>query len=476
MKSEADGCPVETHAGESDAGVVVDPRTLPLPPGDMGLPLVGESREFAADPVAFVIERRARYGDVFRTNIIFADTIIMTDEAAYAWIFAGEGKYLENKWNVSTRRLLGDQCTAMLTGETHTHRRQLLMPHFRHSAMAGFAPTIQAIATRHFDRWAQGDRVTTVMTDMQALVFELIVTLLLGDDPEIDIPHLSRLFRAWTAGIASIPVNLPWTTYGRALRANRALQVEIDHIVQRRKQWPEQPNDILGSLLGVRDEHGRPLDHLAIVHELHNQLFAGHDSTVTVMANLMLLLAQHPHILAHGRAEIQSAGLPEQLDLDALKRLPYLNNILDEGMRRMTPVSGTFRIMLQDMAYKGYWIPKGWTVRLEIAGAHMNSDIWSDVSAFDPDRWSPERAEQKRRKYSYLPFGGGPRICLGANFAYAEMRLMLALLLRGYTWELVPDQDLTYVMIPFPRPKSGVQVTFSHATAAEAVDSVGARA
>ncbi len=437
----------------------VDVTTLPLPPGDLGLPLIGETIAFAQDPARFVAERRARYGDIFCTNLIGAKTIILTDADALAWIFAGEGKYLQNKWNGSTRRLLGEECTAMLVGPEHTQRRALLMPHFRHSAMRAFAPEIQAISTRHFERWATAG-AATVLTAMQALVFEIIVRLLLGDGADVDIPYLSKLFRAWTAGIATLPLDLPFTTYHRALKAKDQLLAAIAAIVQTRRQLPEQPHDILGALLTVRDEAGKPLRQEAVVHELHNQLFAGHDTTVTVMTNLMLQLAQHPAVLAQARREVCDAGLTDPFDLERLKQLPYMNAVLHESMRYLAPVSGTFRIMLRDMAYKGYRIPQGWTVRLEIAGIHTHDQIWSTPFDFDPDRWLPPRQEQENRQHSFIPFGGGPRLCLGVNFAWAEMRVMLALLLRSYTWQVAPDQDLSYVMVPFPRPKQGLRVSF----------------
>jgi cytochrome P450 len=433
----------------------------PLPPGSFGRPVVGESIAFAKDPVAFVNERRERYGPVFKTHLIGSKTVFLTDAGANRWIFAGEGDYLENKWNKSTRRLLGDQCTAMLTGPEHTERRRLLMPHFRHSAMRSFGPTMQSIATRHFDDWASHDREVVLIPDMQRLVFELIVTLLLGDDPNVDIHHLSRLFRRWTAGISAVPLNWPFTTYHRALAANVQLQKEIDRIVSARQRLPEQPADLLGSLLSVRDDQGRPLSQEAVVHEIHNQLFAGHDTTVTVMANLMMQLAQTPEQLVAVQRELRTADLADPLDLDRLQELPRLNAALDESMRSVTPVQVTFRTMLRDMDYAGFRIPKGWTLCLAIAGTHHKPEVWTAPDRFDPERWCPARAEQNREGHSYIPFGGGPRMCLGANFAYAEMRVMLALLARDYRWVLVEGQDLSYRRLPFPRPRSGIRVRFS---------------
>jgi retinoid hydroxylase len=446
------GCPVHPGASQTDTS------HLPLPPGDFGLPWLGETLHFGRDPHQFVAERRAIYGDIFKTHLLGAPTVFLLDGDGNHWIFNGEGDYLENRWNPTTRRLLGGNCTAMLVGEEHARRRRLLMPQFRHRAMAAFAPSFARLATTHYERWSAAGEVVRLIPANQKLVFELIVALLLGDDPQIDIDTLSRHFRRWTAGLSAVPLNWPWTTYGRALRANGKLRSAIAAIIRRREQLDEQPPDLLGAILDIRDEAGRPLPHDQVVDEMHNQLFAGHDTTVTVMTNLMLQLAQRPDVLARARAEIDAANVAAVPDLEQLKRLPYLNAVLDESMRSVTPVIGSFRVMRRDAEYKGYRLPAGWVVRLEIAGTHENSAVWPDPATFDPERWL---SGEKRPPHSYIPFGGGPRICLGANFAYAEMRVMLALLLRDYDWALEPGQDLRYRHIPFPRPKSGVRVIFN---------------
>jgi cytochrome P450 len=453
MTTPSASCP---HPQEAESDVA----SLPLPPGDFGLPIVGETLHFGRDPHRFVAERRARYGDIFRTHLLGSPTVFLLDEGGNHWIFRGEGDYLENHWNATTRRLLGGNCTAMLTGEEHARRRRLLMPQFRHSAMVAFAPAFERIAREHYERWAAAGQAVTLIPANRRLVFRLIVALLLGDGAAVDIDELSRHFRRWTAGLSAVPVRLPFSTYGRALRANERLRRMISDIVRDREALPAQPPDLLGAILTIRDEAGRPPTHDQVVDEVHNQLFAGHDTTVTVMTNLMIALAQRPEVLARARAEVDGLDSAAGLDLDRLARLPYLNAVLDESMRAVTPVIGSFRIMRRDAAYGGYRIPAGWVVRLEIAGTHVDPAVWSDPLAFDPDRWSEERAEHRRRPNSYIPFGGGPRVCLGTNFAEAEMRVMLALLLRDYDWQLVPGQNLDRRPIPFPRPKSGGIVTF----------------
>ncbi len=437
-----------------------------LPPGDLGLPLIGETIPFAQDPAQFVAERRAKYGDVFCTHIIGAKTIFLTDKDALRWIFANEGQVVENLWNRATRDLLGEHCVALLTGEEHRHRRQALMPHFKQGALQAFTPTMQAITARHLEKWAHTAVPITLLDQMQGLVFEIIIAFLFGptavDDPSIDIPTLSHYFRRWTRGLVSVPVRLPFTPYSRAVSANKKLRRMIGEIVrQRRAAPPPAEPDLLATLLSTTDHTGQPLTDEAIVHDLQNQLFAGHDTTVTVLSNLMLLLAQHTAVWQHAQTEVRQANLQtDPFSQAELRRLPYLNHVLDESMRTVTPVGGTFRVLLQDATYKGYTLPQGWKIRLEIAGQHHNPEIWTAPEQFDPERWAHGREEHKNWPLSYIPFGGGPRICLGAAFAMAEMRLTLAMLLQQYSWQLLPDQDLTYDYLPFPRPKSGIQIQF----------------
>lgn len=434
-----------------------DITRLPLPPGSPGLPLVGETLAFLSSPTTFADKRRSAHGPIFRSHILGAPAVFLSGPEANRWIFAGEDRYLQNRWSAGIRQLLGPQCLAMLNGEAHRARRRLLMPHFSQQAMRDFVPTIQGIAAGHLARWAGAGGTLTVFPAMQDLVFEVAIALIMGGE-QVDRAHLSDLFRVWTAGLFAVPLDLPVTTFGKARQAGRELIAYLTALVERRQALAEQPADILGSLLTARDERGHGLERSAVVDELLLLLFAGHDTTVAALSNLVLLLSQHPAVLARARAEVEQAPLPEPLSLESLKALPYLHQVIHEGLRYIPPIGGAFRVTTQDAAFGGYRIPRGWTVVLSPRLTHR-SPPWTDVERFDPDRWGPERAEQKQAG-AFIAFGGGPRICLGTHFALVEMSVVSALLLRGYSWELVPGQDLSFSMIPMPRPRSGILVSF----------------
>jgi len=255
-------------------------------------------------------------------------------------------------------------------------------------------------------------------------------------------------------------VNLPWTRFGKAYRCRELLLNELERLIRDRSAQPDPGNDALGMLLQARDDEGNQL----AIEELKDQvlllLFAGHETLTSALASFCLLMAQNPAVMAQARAE-QAAFQDQPLTLDTLKQMTYLEQVLKEVLRMIAPVGGGFRTVLKACEFEGYTIPAGWTVLYEISLTHQDSDIFKSPETFDPDRFGPHRAEDKAKPFSHVPFGGGVRECLGKEFARLEIKLFAAKLLRHYTWDLLPGQDLSLVTIPTPHPKDELRVNFS---------------
>jgi cytochrome P450 len=142
-------------------------------------------------------------------------------------------------------------------------------------------------------------------------------------------------------------------------------------------------------------------------------LFAGHETLTSSLASFCLLLAQHPTVKARAKAEqAQFVGAP--LNLETLKQMTYLEQVLKEVLRCIAPVGGGFRQVLESCEFSGFLIPKGWSVIYEISLTHQDSELFPAPEQFDPERFSPERAEDKGKPFSHVPFGGGVRECLGS--------------------------------------------------------------
>jgi cytochrome P450 len=236
--------------------------------------------------------------------------------------------------------------------------------------------------------------------------------------------------------------------------------VKIEEIVRQRQQQPASSQDALGLLLQARDDDGNSLSLQELKDQVLLLLFAGHETLTSAIASLCLLLAQHPEVLAIARAEQQQLGFEEPLTLEHLKQMSYLEQVLQEVLRVIPPVGGGFREVIKPCELNGYLIPQGWSALYQVGKTHKDSSVYTEPELFDPQHFAPQRAEDKPKPFSYIPFGGGVRECLGKEFAKLEMKLFAALLIREYDWELVPGQNLDMIMVPTPHPRDGLEVKF----------------
>lgn len=424
-----------------------------LPPGSFGLPVIGETFSFLRDP-DFTTKRAKKYGSIFKTHILGRPTVFMVGAEANRFILSSHIDYFSwrDGWPATFRELLGESLF-LQEGEEHRRNRKLLMPAFHGAALNHYFETLNAVVQRYLDQWQQQGELT-LLSEMKQMTFEIASTLLVGSEPGEKNAQLSQWFTELTAGLFAVPLRWRWTTYGKALQARDRLLAHIEQAVLLRQQQPAQ--DALGLLVQSRDEEGNTLSLAEIKVQALLLLFAGHETTTSMLTSFCLALAQHPDILAKARAEQQ--GFTQPLNLDQLKQMPYLDQVLLEVERLYPPVGGGFRGVVKSFQFNGYTVPQGWMALYRIAGTHQDPRIYSNTQTFDPDRFSPERAEQKQQEFSLVGFGGGPRVCLGLAFAKMEMKIFAAHLLREYAWELLPGQNLSLSPIPTLHPKDGLKV------------------
>ncbi len=433
--------------------MTLDPTTLPLPPGALGLPWLGETLAFFRD-AQFSAQRHDRYGPVFKTRLLGQPTLFLKSPEANQFVLLNEDKYFETTWPDSVRQLLGPLSLATQTGAAHKQRRRLMAQAFQSRTMAGYLAGMEAIIGRYGDRWLQLGEFAWY-PELRNLTLDIACKLLVGLEQGAQTP-LGKAFETWCDGLFSIPLNLPWTKFGRAMRARDRLIAEIDQIVAERMQRGEPGSDSLGLMLQARDEEGRSLDPQELGEQVLLLLFAGHETLTSALASFCRLTAQHPEVLAKLRAEQAQFDPQAPLTVEDLKSMTYLDWTIQEVLRLVPPVGGGFRRAIIDCAFNGYRIPQGWMVLYQINRTHEDPEVYPEPERFDPDRWNPERVGD--RPFSNIPFGGGMRECLGKEFARLEMRAFAALLLRGFGWELLPDQDLSLVVVPTPRPRDGLRV------------------
>lgn len=433
-----------------------------LPPGRLGLPIIGETISFALDP-HFVEKRQKKYGPVFKTHLLGRKTIVVIGAEANRMVLVSDFDRFSWRqgWPDTFKELLGESLFIM-DGARHQHTRKLLMPAFHGRALANYWTTMQQISESYLERWERLGRFTW-LPEFQKLTFDIASKLLLGSEPGPKTEQLSQWFRTLTNGLVTLRIRLPWTPYGRALKARDQLLAHVEETLRQRQAAPEdeQPLDALGMLMRSRDEHGQGLTMNELKVQALLLLVGGHETTTATLAMLCYELARHPAVLERARAEQQALAAEEPLAMSQIERMPYLDQVLREVERLHPAVSGGFRGILDDIEFGGYQFPRGWQLMYRPPETHQDTRVYTSPELFDPDRFGPDRAEHKRQAFSLVGFGGGPRSCIGTAFAQMEMKIIAAQLLRGYRWELEPGQDLRIALLPTRHVRSGLRVRFS---------------
>lgn len=431
-------------------------QTPQLPPGSLGLPFIGERPRLL--DTAHMLKVYQAYGGLVKTRVLGRNVaVFMGHEANRFLLSTGMSYFLwRDGWPPTFKELLGESLFVQ-DGEEHRQKRRLITPAFHRQSLTNYLGTMEVITRRYLQKW-EAKGAFAWLDEYKQFTFEIASTLLAGSAPGDETERLSRLFVELTRGFIMIPVRWGWTPYGKALRARDELLAYIDRAIEARRANPT--GDALSLMVQTRDEDGNELTNRELRAQTLLMLFAGHETSASMLTSVAMFLKQNPDVLAKARAEQDTLALGENVTMDDLRlRMPYLDQILKETERLHPPVPAGFRGVDETFEYNGYTVPKGWTALYLINVAHRDPAIYSNPLVFDPDRFGAER-DESNVPYSLVGFGGGARVCVGYAFAQLEMKVMLSYLLRDYDWELVEGQDLRFIYLPTLLPRGGMRVRF----------------
>lgn len=426
-----------------------------LPPGSFGFPLLGETLSLINDP-KFLEKRQKLYGPIFKTKIFDRPTVVMVGYEANQFIFSSHADHFSTEgWPDNFKALFGKQALIFQEGEEHRRSRKLLMPTLHGSALANYLATIEQISLTYLRAWEQMESVTW-FPELRKMTIEIASQLLLGSKSQEDNERLCQWFLEITAGLLSLPISWSWTPFGRALQARQQTLASIEQAMDLRRKSPTK--DVLGMLMQTKDENGKGLSDDEIKSQAFSLFIGTIANTASMLTSLCMALAQHPDILAKVKDEQQQIVNESALTLENLKQMVYLDRVLKEVERCYPPIPSGYRRVLKPFVFKDYYIPQGWNVMYSIIGTHKDSRIYSEPEQFDPDRFAPEQISNKTVDYSLVGFGGGTHSCIGIAFAKTLIKVFASHLLRKYNWELLPNQNLTFKVIPILHPHSGLKV------------------
>ena len=414
------------------------------------------------------IPRAAYEEGVTRIRTSYSDILVVCDPDVIGEILVEKADaFLRDP---ATRRAfkptVGDSSIFVAEGAEWRWQRRAVAPVFRHETILSFVPAFGAMAQRQMQRWRSADLSSPVdaAAAMTRTTFEIIVESMLGGSAHLDAERYSRAF---TISFETIPWHLIYTMFAvpewmpfpnrkRALAERDFLHRDMRRLIEERRAKPSGEPDLLDLLLTARDaETGRSMNDAEVVNNLLTFVTAGHETTAVALTWALWLLAKDQSAQQSVYDEVVALAGDGPIEAAHVDGLVYCRQVINEAMRLFPPAPGIGRLPSAPMTLGGVPISGRTRVHIPIFALHRNVRLWDNPTAFDPDRFTAERVK-KRSRYAFLPFGGGPRICIGMSFATIEAVVILGTLVRAFRFAALAGHKPHPVARVTLRPAGGM--------------------
>ncbi|XP_010273405.1 PREDICTED: taxadiene 5-alpha hydroxylase [Nelumbo nucifera] len=434
-----------------------------LPPGEMGLPWIGETLEFHKAQRSnrlledFIQPRMTKHGNIFKTRLMGSPTVLVSGAEANKFFLSNEFKLVVSSWPSSSVQLMGTDCIMQKQGERHRCIRGAIASSLSCTGLEALVPKICSSIDKHLSKDWHGRDTVSLYPSVKKLSFSIVLECLLGIDVE---PGMLEMFEGVVEGAFAAPVNLPGCRFWRAKKARLEIEKKLVGVVRRKREEMEQKvrreeerRLLSGLVLGLMKGE---MSEKEVVDNVVLLVFAAHDTTSFAIAMICRMLALHPNChsrLVEEHVEIAGSKRPgENLTLEDTKKMKYTWQVARESMRMFPPIFGSFRKAIVDIEYEGFTIPKGWKVLWTAYGTHYDSQCFPEPLHFNPSRF-----EEPIPPYAFVPFGGGPRLCAGYQLAKLNILLFLHFMVTHYDWSLL-HKDETITADPLPFPSQGMPI------------------
>ncbi|XP_044474191.1 beta-amyrin 28-monooxygenase-like [Mangifera indica] len=437
-----------------------------LPPGKMGLPFIGETLEFLntgrkGHPEKFISDRIAKYSSpIFKTSILAEPTVVVCGAVANKFLFSNENKLVESWWPDSVYKIFPS--SAQTSSKEESKKMRKMLPNFlKPEALMKYTGIMDSIAQSHFQAAWEGQEQVLVFPLAKKYTFWVACKVFLSlEDPE-RVAKFADPFNVLASGIISLPVDFPGFPFNRAIKASNIIRKEIMSIIKQRKidlaEKETSPKDILSHMLQATDENGKHMNELDIADKIIGLLIGGHDTASAAITFIIKYLSEIPHIYSQvleEQMEIAKSKKPgELLNWEDIQKMKYSWNVACEVMRLAPPVQGAFSEAINNFVFHGFSIPKGWKLYWSANSTHRDPECFPEPEKFDPSRF----AGNGPAPYTFVPFGGGPRMCPGKEYARLEILVFMHNVVKRFSWEkLISDEKIT--VDPMPMPSKGLPV------------------
>jgi cytochrome P450 len=444
-----------------------------------GQRLLGSLPEMRRDQIGLLKRIPLEYGDIARLRIGLIPATVLSGADLCHEVLTEKPEAFIKGFGLSmfARPLLGD---GLLTseGDVHKKNRRLVAPAFVHSRIAGYASIIAECVEAHVTRLAKLSEAD-LSVEMMRLTLDVVARTLFGAELGTDLDAIGAAFtdmlehvNAEILSVVPMPPVVPTPANRRLLGIVRELDEIVYRIIRERRRSGTDANDLLSLLLAARDpEDGSAFTDEEIRDEVMTILIAGHETTANGLAWTFSLLHEHPGVRQRLEAESDAVLGGRRPTLQDLAELPVAARVFKESLRLFPPAYLVSRRAVRDVTIGGHEIRKGALVIVNIVGMHHRADYFPEPGSFLPDRFDPA-AERVIPRHAFLPFGAGPRVCIGNHFALMEGQMALAQLAGRLRFERRnPGAPLVGEPLLTLRPRGGVPVKIRRRACSAAVSS-----
>jgi cytochrome P450 len=444
-------------------------KTLKQPPTLKRKFLGANFIAFRRDPLTFLQAASRALGDVVYFKMGPQNVYLLNHPDYIKDVLVTHNQnFIKGRALQRSKRLLGE---GLLTSEGEAHRRQrrLAQPAFHKKRVATYGVMMTDFAERTSARWSDGETLD-VSQEMMRLTLGIVGKTLFDADVESEaqeigesLSALMELFNAMLLPFSELLEKLPLPQNRRFVTAKERLDATIYRMIDERRRTGEDRGDLLSMLLLAQDEEGdgKGMTDQQVRDEALTIFLAGHETTANALTWTWYLLSQNPDVEAKLHEELNSVLKGNRVPtFEDVPKLRYTEMVLAESMRLYPPAWAIGRLALNDYEVGGYKVPAGSLVLMSQYVMHRDERYYQDPTHFDPERWTTE-ARDSRPTYSYFPFGGGPRRCVGEGFAWMEGILLISSLARNWRMRLVPNHPVETRPVITLRPKHGMRMTLS---------------
>lgn len=406
-----------------------------------GVPVLGHLVEMLQDRTALFKRGYAEHGDLFTIKLGPQPVVVVTG-AEYNRVFYTEtDKTLNMQDGYAFLKASIGEILFTASPETYYNQRPLLQEIFKRERMAGYVDAMNIEVQHWLDSLGPSGELDLTQ-EMLRLTQNVAGRAFIGSEFASELgDDFWQEYAAISASLDVIlPPNLPLPKFIRRDRAKKKISATLEKLIAKRREHPDQYNDLISILLTTPLKDGSSLPEASIVTIFMGLIFAGHETTAGQAAWLLALLLQHPDYLARVNNEIAQHVLPgTAIDGHILRQLEYIYHAIDETTRLRPSADTQIRTVETPLTIGNYELPTGWRVMVSAATSHLLPDVYDQPEVFDPLRYTPKRGGDKN-PFAIVGFGGGIHKCTGMNFAKNEMAVITALLFQQYEVEILSQE------------------------------------